>query len=56
MSLGALLAKNKLNDEWYVVLNVYTFTVSLDSERFFVLSYSACPCHPNMIIENFLDG
>ena len=38
-----LLVKKTLEDEWYVVIKVHTFSII---EDFFASSYTACPCYP----------
>ena len=52
VSLGMLFIMKRLEDEQYIVIKAYNFTVFEIFEGFFVLSSNACPCTLPLHIES----
>jgi len=56
MPLGVLLVMETLEDEQYVVIKAYKFTVFEIWRDFNVLSYIACPRYPYIRVCRLCDG
>ena len=48
-AMGALFIMITFEDEWCIFINAYKLTFSSDFGKFFVLSYSVCPCYPYIL-------
>ena len=56
MPLGVLLVLKTLEDEQYVVIKAYKFTVFEIWRDFNVLSYIACPRYPYITVYRLYDN